>query len=399
MSRVIRDARRRVLHGVTKVRGLLPQRVSDAIFHLPDTLCPDARSLAAAEGWRSTDLGPHEIRLPEVMEGSSPEILAALERGVRHPAPGARLFAVEVPRARVLGQTCTAIAPGGCVLEDISPDIMRDGRPHRAVSTRLFAQPPRRLGGRIGLAGDVGHKNIYLWMFDILPRIELVRAAGFGEIDRWILPQSNFPVAGELLARCGVPAESQERLGYWGHVECETLVATSPAGFRSHPTPRSVEYLRSVLRPSASIVPGATAGGTSPPSTRRIYIGRRGRRRLVNESELIAALSPLGFETVYFEGLTLQQQIDAVAGASCIVATHGAGLAHIIHAAPGASLIEFLTPEYPKMTFFLLAGACRMRYGCIEVKGVKASSGNAAARDIAVSVPATVDLVRRATGD
>jgi hypothetical protein len=54
--------------------------------------------------------------------------------------------------------------------------------------------------------------------------------------------------------------------------------------------------------------------------------------------------------------------------ASCIVAPHGAGLANIVFAPPGAAVVEFygwhLSPEY-----WLLASQCGLRYVGIEARG------------------------------
>jgi len=228
----------------------------------------------------------------------------------------------------------------------------------------------------------VGHANFYHWVFDMLPRIGLARAAGLPEPDHWIVPATKLGVSRELLTRCGVDASRCIALGRFSHVECEQLIVTSAPGWICEPQPRTAAFLREALGPA-----------TPPDPSKRIYLGRRGRRKLVNEQEVISALKPLGFVEVYLEGLGLSQQNDAVAGASCVVAPHGAGLAHLVHANPFGALIEILPEDYPNPTFALLAGACGMRYGCVAAKRAPGAREHRTRADICVEPGAVRAIV------
>lgn len=73
-----------------------------------------------------------------------------------------------------------------------------------------------------------------------------------------------------------------------------------------------------------------------------IYISRKKTisRRLHNEEELEEALQAIGFSVVYSEELTSEQQIATYAQAKCIVASHGAGLSHMVWAKNKVQILE-----------------------------------------------------------
>jgi Glycosyltransferase 61 len=387
-----KDLVRAVGRRFAQARAALPFAVNDALFHLPVRATLDTPALARERGWEVRDLGHDPVRLPPCLEGSSERMLRALHASVSppHPIPNAhRVFAAAIPLGRVLGAACTAIAPGGIVLADVSPHPGRPADEHRAISSRAVAFPPRRLGGTSALVGTIGGRNWYHWMFDILPRAGLVRDSGFAPIDRWLVPRSGLALARELMLRCGIDPERAVEVGAGAHVECERLVVTSAGGEVCRPTQRSVEFLRASLRaPEAG---GGRDGAV--PQARRIYLARRGRRALSNEQEILPFLRAHGFETVAMEGRSLDEQIAAVAGATAIVAPHGAGLAHLVHAAPGATLIELVPAEYPNPSFFVLAGACGMRYGVVE--GQSLAGADPTESDFTVDPRALRTLVER----
>ena len=77
-------------------------------------------------------------------------------------------------------------------------------------------------------------------------------------------------------------------------------------------------------------------------SGRRIYISRQDARsrRLLNEDDLIARLSHLGFDCVTLSGLSLQDQAALFSSADIVVASHGAALANLIFSRPGTRFLE-----------------------------------------------------------
>lgn len=406
MSKSLQSIRRGALAWCARARGALPTGVNDAVFALPTRATDDTPSLARRLGWTILDLGENLARHPRglaeahsAVEDGAPGGLAegsgmrfgaddhaddnadAGDRAaLRHLAaqlPTAthapRAFAALIPRGRVLGLACSAVAPGGIALADVSPHAGEPLARHRALSSFVIAPRPRRVAGRSALLGAIGHDNFYHWMFDVLPRIGLVEAAALGPIDRWIVAETRLKVARELLERCGIDPSRLVPVGKGGHLECEELVVTSAPGAICQPTPRSAEFLR-----------GALAGSGGAPAGRRIYVARRGRRKVSNETELVPVLERAGIEVVAMEGLSLEAQIAAFRGASLVVAPHGAALAHLVHAAPGATLVELIPRGYLNQSFYALAGACGMRYRALLGEPAPSSSGDPTVRDFTI---------------
>ncbi len=82
--------------------------------------------------------------------------------------------------------------------------------------------------------------------------------------------------------------------------------------------------------------------GVEPVGKRRLYIKRRSsrNRRVVGEELLLDQLELMGFEIVYFEDHSVEEQARLVAQAECIVSLHGAGLANMLFAPEGCHVIE-----------------------------------------------------------
>lgn len=82
--------------------------------------------------------------------------------------------------------------------------------------------------------------------------------------------------------------------------------------------------------------------GEDTGTKRRLYVKRRSARdrRVVGGELLEELLAKMGFETVFFEDLTVEEQARAVAASECIVSLHGAGLANMLYAPKDCLVVE-----------------------------------------------------------
>jgi capsular polysaccharide biosynthesis protein len=80
---------------------------------------------------------------------------------------------------------------------------------------------------------------------------------------------------------------------------------------------------------------------------RRIFLARKNMkwRRLLNEEEIAADLSKLGFETIVIEEMTARQQIDLFKQALWVVAPNGSALLNLIFADPTVKLVVLTQPN------------------------------------------------------
>lgn len=80
---------------------------------------------------------------------------------------------------------------------------------------------------------------------------------------------------------------------------------------------------------------------------RRLFLARKNMkwRRLLNEDEIVADLSTLGFETVFLEEMTASEQIDLFQQAECIVAPNGSAVLNLIFADTTTKMLVLIQPH------------------------------------------------------
>jgi Glycosyltransferase 61 len=78
----------------------------------------------------------------------------------------------------------------------------------------------------------------------------------------------------------------------------------------------------------------------------RVFISRRGARRLINEEQVAQTLARYGFHKMYFEDIPLAQQWWIARNAKAVVGIHGAALSSLVFNSRGVKLLELFHPGY-----------------------------------------------------
>ena len=133
-------------------------------------------------------------------------------------------------------------------------------------------------------------------------------------------------------------------------------VSTSPF---TKATPLQPQPLRASPGRAAQIRPPAAG------RARRLYIKRRGARRVGNLQQVEGFLTYHGFETVRLEEMTPAEQIDLFAAASFVIAPHGGGLANLLFCAPGTRVIEFMPDTAFRPEYWLMAEKLGLNYAVL----------------------------------
>jgi capsular polysaccharide biosynthesis protein len=89
---------------------------------------------------------------------------------------------------------------------------------------------------------------------------------------------------------------------------------------------------------------------------RKIYIRRTGRRKIINETELLPHLEAMGFE-IYEWKEGVDRQIQFFAESSVVVGVHGADLANIIFCVPGSRVLEIVPTDLVARYFYHVSEA------------------------------------------
>ena len=349
------------------VRRRLPHGLQDALTHLPTSIVDSTPVLCADRGWACAPIGLGLHRsLPRVAPdlGAIGAVLAG-KAGLCPPWP---LFAAEIPDGRVLGGACTAVAPGGVVLADVSPHHHVPLERHRALVNSLWAPPPRVLKGSSALVGASGHRNYYHWLVDMVPRIELLRAGGHGDrVDRWIVPSTPLRAAERVLELCGVDPARIFWHGRGAHVRCERLLVTSAPAPLGGATARSVAFLRDRCL--------ARGGAGARSAGRRLFLARNGTRRVANMDAIAPVLRRHGIEVVSCDGRSFDDQVSLFSSARLVIGVHGAGLTNAIFMPEGSSLVEVVPPWYPVACYLVMASEAGLRYRAVPGEAAGAAAG------------------------
>ena len=192
-------------------------------------------------------------------------------------------------------------------------------------------------------------------MFQLLPRFELIRLAGFNidEIDYFLVNglQSKFQI--ETLQILGLGPERLIQSSNVPYLQARRLIAPSVPLAHGCYRPWMVQFLRRSFLGDTDIAPH-----------RRVYISRcaAGYRSVLNEPSVTKLLCSRGFEILSLETLSVRQQAALMAECSVIVAPHGGGLSNLVFCSPGTKVIEIFSPELVAGYFWQICNQLDLSY-------------------------------------
>jgi len=100
---------------------------------------------------------------------------------------------------------------------------------------------------------------------------------------------------------------------------------------------------------------------------RLIYVSRNRqiKRKILNEDELILLLDKYGFDTIFFEELDFDGQVNLMAHTKVLLALHGANLTNIFLMQASTTVIELMNKEFNNLTYFNLSSVLNLSYYCV----------------------------------
>ncbi|HEX3599367.1 MAG TPA: glycosyltransferase family 61 protein [Lacipirellulaceae bacterium] len=253
-------------------------------------------------------------------------------------------FVAEIRNGLSFGRHCCVIGPAGKAVREtgyhLDGEVIEDEAPlsrlrmrywrkrwEGDVTSRPWLPPKQRIDGSVAVLNTQHSHNFYHWLCDILPRLAPLN---------WIGAQPDFYLVDcltafqrEVLASVGIATNRLIQ------PHCRLLLEADRLLVPSLPTPACLRHVGTILSGQRRAI--GRMG-------RRIYISRRntGKRSFANEAEFEGLLESHGFEAHFLETYPLAKQAQLVSESSIIVAPHGAGLANLIFAQPGAQIIEIV---------------------------------------------------------
>ncbi len=101
------------------------------------------------------------------------------------------------------------------------------------------------------------------------------------------------------------------------------------------------------------------------PTYERVYISRKGRRRVLNEPEVIEVLKEFDFTILYDEPRSVAEQVTIYRNAKVIIGPHGASFTNILNCKPETILIELFPDDYHPDYFRFMAHIFNLNYFAI----------------------------------
>jgi hypothetical protein len=220
--------------------------------------------------------------------------------------------------------------------------------------TNHFLRKRRTIETPVLWITDYWSKGYFHWLTDALTRLFVVR-------DR--LDQLTLLLPTEFATRDFVKASLNvfgvKRVEFIRPnevVKCRSLLMPTHTAPSGHFRDEVIQGVRTTL---------LNALGESHQGGERLYISRRlaGRRRIANETELTPVLEKFGFETVYAEELSFEQQVKLFSRARYLVSNHGAGLTNMLFMRDGGAVLELRhVSDYISNCYFILASALKLDY-------------------------------------
>lgn len=201
----------------------------------------------------------------------------------------------------------------------------------------VFANSPGgiKLRGTAAILFANGASHFSHWMFDLLPRIEVLRQAGWTDdkIDYYVVNAFRTSYQKETIDRLGI-SHRKIVVASTTTVSADRLLVPTDIRVNFRTPPWISEFVRSLFLPDAARYERS--------GHRRLHISRaRARyRHILNQDQIDPILQKFGFETVFAEERTIAECAALVCGASEIFAPHGAGAINVVFGSRGIRLLE-----------------------------------------------------------
>ena len=285
----------------------------------------------------------HDVRIKEFpligpIAGRS-ALKEVLSRYSHYQFPDMHL--VHVPDASIVGPHLFLLDAEGRVVEgslrgrkslDRAPFV----RVENFLATIDDAATRREITEEVTVVGGKASDAFFHWMVEIVPRL----------VGLYLSEEATTRPIVMRPVRYRYQRETLDLLNLSPSFVREDIIKVSGAWFPSHTI---------TAKGNGQISPDAVACLNAfadmfklpkPAKKRRLYISRSDakKRKVRNESELIAALTADGFEVCRLASMSLKDQIAAFRSAEVVVGQHGAGLTLIGVCSPQTKIVE-LYPE------------------------------------------------------
>jgi tetratricopeptide (TPR) repeat protein len=219
-----------------------------------------------------------------------------------------------------------------------------------------FLPPIQQINGTVVILAGLLNNIYFHWLFDILPRINLLELANinYREVDYFLVDnRTNFQQ--ETLEIFGIPSKKILPLSFPLHIQATNLIIPSFPSAIAWMSSWSCQYLRDKILKDKTI---------NHKERKKLYISRNNasNRRLINEEEIIHLLVNYDFEVVNLELLSVKQQSELLSQAEIVISPHGSGLSNLVFCQPNTKVIEIFATNYVYPCYWLVSNLVNLDY-------------------------------------
>ena len=198
-----------------------------------------------------------------------------------------------------------------------------------------------------------GAENLWHWTCESLPRLLALESTGYS--GAYIVPAAAWSDENSVI---------MQSLGMLG-IDHARLLPSGPlyrvrrmflpqrlSGFELAEMLPLAEFLREKLLKACGSLEGS----------KRLYVQRIGRRKVLNEDKAMSVLDDFGFEVMTPESLSLKEQWRAMTNVECSVMAHGANSSLSLLQRPGSGMIELFGNRYTSYNNLHAARLLRLDY-------------------------------------
>ncbi len=310
--------------------------------------------------------------------------------------PNGRAWVAPQKNSWVICSAMAVMTPDNYLLGDLSRDYpwFLPGCPYQErVEHKIFEQDNiasiETITGKVALLSGLAGHVYYHWMFDILPRLELLRRSEikFKEIDWFVVNSLSKSYQQETLKLLGIAQDKIIESDRHSHIQASELIVPSFPGYLDWIPEGTIRFLRQTFLPQIN---------HSHNDRSKIYVSRAKakNRQLVNEVEISQLLGKSGFVTVFLEEMSFLEQVEIFANAKMIVSPHGSGLTNLVFCSPNTQVVELFSPNYIRTDYWMISQQLDLQHYYIVGKNFSCPSlrnlmyQNALTEDIFVSIDA-----------
>lgn len=135
---------------------------------------------------------------------------------------------------------------------------------------------------------------------------------------------------------------------------------------------------------------GSSQASSNGKQGRKLYLPRRGKRKVANNTEVQEIMKSYGFEIIEDIARTVDEQIELFKSAAIIVSPHGAALTNLIWCDPGTKVLEFFHEGYTPDYYYYFSKVLNLEYAYMIDKdsGKRKHHWSNTSQDIQVDIDA-----------